>query len=100
MPVPDIQARSISAPAELGLDTRTAFRDAALGELDGLAEGGTLAVDLAATRKVDSAGLSVLLVIQRRASDRHQRVVLRHPSEEIRFLLALTEIGDLFEVER
>jgi hypothetical protein len=26
-------------------------------------------------------------------------VVLRHPSEEIRFLLVLTKLSDLFEIE-
>ena len=95
---PENQARSITAPSELGLETRASFREAAIAELDELPEGGTLSVDLAATERVDSAGLSALMLIQRRAADRRQRVVLQRPSDEFRFLLALTEMSELFEV--
>jgi ABC-type transporter Mla MlaB component len=49
--------------------------------------------------RVESAGLSVLMLIQRQAADRSQRVVLRKPSEELRYLLALTLMTDLFEIE-
>ena len=91
-------ARSIAAPSELGLETRVSFREAAVGLLDALADGGTLNVDLAATKRVDSAGLSALMLIQRRAADRGQRVVLLNSSDEFRFLLALTQLTDLFEV--
>jgi ABC-type transporter Mla MlaB component len=56
-------------------------------------------VDLAQTKRVDSAGLSALMLIQRHASDRSQRIVLRDPSDEMRFLLALTLMTDLFEIE-
>ncbi|HLB53823.1 MAG TPA: STAS domain-containing protein [Gemmatimonadales bacterium] len=93
-------ARSIIAPNELGLDTRASFREAAFAELSALADGGVLKVDLGSTRRVDSAGLSALMLIQRRAADRQQRVVLKDPSEEFRYLLALTEMADLFELER
>lgn len=89
---------SITAPSELGLETRASFREAAVTLLEQLPEGGTLNVDLAATKRVDSAGLSALMLIQRRAADRSQRVVLWHPSDEFRFLLALTQLTDLFEV--
>ena len=91
-------ARSIAAPTELGLETRVSFREAAVGLLDALADGGALSIDLAATKRVDSAGLSALMLIQRRAADRGQRVVLLHPSDEFRFLLALTQLTDLFEL--
>ena len=37
------------------------------------------------------------MLIQRRAAERRQAVVLRHPSEEIRFLLVLTKLYDLFQ---
>ena len=90
----------ITAPSELGLESRVSFREAAIAALEQLCEGGTLSIDLAGTQRVDSAGLSVLMVIQRRAADRSQRVLLRHPSDEIRFLLSLTELTDLFEFER
>ena len=92
------ESASIAAPAELGLETRASFREAAVTLLDQLSDGGTLNVDLAATKRVDSAGLSALMLVQRRAADRSQRVVLWHPSDEFRFLLALTQLTDLFEV--
>jgi ABC-type transporter Mla MlaB component len=77
--------RSITAPNELGLETRVSFREAAVALLDGLSDGGTLHVDLGATRRVDSAGLSALMLIQRRAADRGQRWSAT-PSDEFRFL--------------
>jgi hypothetical protein len=39
------------------------------------------------------------MLVQRQAADRGQRVVLRQPSEELRYLLALTLMTDLFEFE-
>jgi anti-anti-sigma factor len=92
-------ARNITAPEELGLDTRLAFRDVVTRELADMPDGGILTLDLAGTVRVDSAGLSVLMLIQRQAADRSQRIVLRKPSEELRYLLALTLMTDLFEIE-
>jgi anti-anti-sigma factor len=92
-------ARHIAAPEELGLDTRLEFREVATRELADMQDGGTLVLDLSRTVRVDSAGLSVLMLVQRQAADRGQRVVLRQPSEELRFLLALTLMTDLFEFE-
>lgn len=89
--------RSIVAPVELGLPTRATFREAAFEELSGLCDGGTLHIDLVNTRKVDSAGLSALLLIHRRAQERLQRIVLSNASAEIKYLLALTEMSGLFE---
>lgn len=99
MSATQVIARSISAPAELGLDTRLAFREEATKALDGLPDGATLVVDLGQTARVDSAGLSALMLLQRRAAERSQRIVLKDPSEELRFLLALTLMTDLFEIE-
>ena len=39
------------------------------------------------------------MLIQRMAAERRQTVVLRDPSEEIRFLLVLTKLADLFDIE-
>ena len=39
------------------------------------------------------------MLIQRRAAERKQRVVLRHLRDEFRFLLVLTKLDDLFEIE-
>jgi anti-anti-sigma factor len=68
--------------------------------LEQLPEGdGRLVIDLGATRKVDSAGLGALMLIQRRAAERRQAVVLRNASDELRYLLVLTKLDDLFDLE-
>lgn len=92
--------REMSAPESLGLDTRVEFRRAAIELLESVPEGeGRLVVDLAGTRHVDSAGLGALMLVQRRAAERRQTVVLEHPSDELRFLLNLTKLSPLFEFE-
>lgn len=92
--------KELQAPEHLGLDTRTAFRQEAVRLLEQLPEQtGRLVIDLAGTRTVDSAGLGALMLVQRRASERRQVVVLRRPNDELRFLLVLTKLDDLFEVE-
>ena len=92
--------RGLVAPEILGLETRVEIRRAAVELLEGMPEGtGRLVVDLTHTRQVDSAGLGALMLIQRMAAQRRQIVVLRNPSEEVRFLLTLTKLYDLFLVE-
>ena len=92
--------RVMAAPEMLGLDTRVEIRKAAVKLLEEMPEGvGRLVIDLAGTRQVDSAGLGALMLIQRRAAERRQVVVLRNASEEIRFLLVLTKLDDLFQLE-
>jgi ABC-type transporter Mla MlaB component len=92
--------RVLAAPETLGLETRGSFRQEAVAMLDQLPEGlGRLIVDLDRTNRVDSAGLGALMLVQRRAAERRQIVALRHASDEIRFLLALTKLIDLFEME-
>jgi anti-anti-sigma factor len=92
-------ARELSAPDRLGLDTRVEFRKAAVQVLDALPDAGQLIIDLSRTRQVDSAGLGVLMLIQRRAAERRQTVVLRNPNDELRFLLVVTKLVDLFQLE-
>jgi len=90
----------MSAPESLGLETRVEFRRAAIELLESVPEGeGRLVVDLGGTRHVDSAGLGALMLVQRRAAERRQTVVLEHPSDELRFLLNLTKLSPLFEFE-
>jgi anti-sigma B factor antagonist len=90
----------LAAPEALSLDTRTSFRRAATELLEELPEGsGRLVIDLSATRHVDSAGLGALMLIQRKAAERRQTVCLRGANEELRFLLVLTKLDDLFELE-
>ena len=92
--------RELRAPQTLGLDTRVEFRRAADALLEELPEGGgRLVIDLAATVQVDSAGLGALMLIQRRAAERRQTVALRRTSDELRFLLVLTKLDALFELE-
>ena len=100
MMTPQEVERGISAPDTLGLETRVEIRKAAIQLLEQMPEGtGRLVIDLGRTRYIDSAGLGALMLIQRRAAERRQAVVLRHPNEEIRFLLVLTKLYDLFQVE-
>ena len=90
----------LAAPEALSLETRTAFRRTASELLDQLPEGtGRLVIDLSGTRTVDSAGLGALMPIQRKAAERRQIVCLRGANEELRFLLVLTKLDDLFELE-
>lgn len=92
--------RELRAPETLGLDSRSDFRRAGIELLDSLSEGdGSLVIDLTATRAVDSAGLGALMLVQRRAAERRLTVVLRNANEELRFLLALTKLDDLFRLE-
>jgi anti-sigma B factor antagonist len=97
---PNDAERNLSAPETLGLDTRVEIRKAAIKLLEEMPEGvGRLVIDFSSTRQVDSAGLGALMLIQRRAAERRQIVALRNVSEEIRFLLVLTKLDDLFQME-
>jgi anti-anti-sigma factor len=100
MITPQEVERGLSAPDTLGLESRVEIRKAAVQLLEEMPEGmGRLVIDLSHTRQVDSAGLGALMLIQRAANERRQVVVLRNPSEEIRFLLVLTKLSDLFQIE-
>ncbi len=92
-------ARRIVAPGELGLETRVAFREAAVAELAGMPAGTLLAIDCSKTRRIDSAGLSARMLSHRPAEDRAQRVALEGLSDEFRYLLALTRMDLLFELD-
>jgi len=90
----------LAAPEQLGLESRTDFRRAAAELLEQLPEGaGRLIIDMSGTRQVDSAGLGALMLIQRKAAERRLTVCLRGANEELRFLLVLTKLDDLFELE-
>ncbi len=99
MPAQDVE-RGLAAPETLGLETRVEIRRDAAQLLEEMPEGtGRLVIDLTHTREVDSAGLGALMLIQRMAAARRQVVVLRNPNEELRFLLTLTKLYELFLVE-
>lgn len=98
--MPEVIERLLDVPVALSLDERTAFRDAAVRALDTLpASIGRLVLDCSRTGSVDSAGLSALIAIQRHAAGRQQSVRLRGVSAELRFLLLLTKLAELFELE-
>ncbi len=100
MKFPQPVERGLAAPETLGLETRVDIRKAAFELLEQMPEGGgRLVIDLGQTRQVDSAGLGALMLIQRRAAERRQAVALRAVNEEIRFLLVLTKLAELFELE-
>jgi anti-anti-sigma factor len=100
MRAPQEVERGLSAPDTLGLESRVEIRKVAIRLLEGMPVGtGRLVIDLSRTRHVDSAGLGALMLIQRSAAERRQTVVLRNPNEEIRFLLVLTKLYDLFQIE-
>ena len=95
-----LSEKTLAAPETLGLDSRTSFRRSAAELLDQLPEDtGRLIIELSATQVVDSAGLGALMLIQRKAAERRQTVCLRGANEELRFLLVLTKLDDLFELE-
>jgi anti-anti-sigma regulatory factor len=97
----DATTKVIAAPSHLGLETRAEFRRAATELLDGLPEGaGCLIVDVSLCRLVDSAGLGTLMLIQQHAAGRRLTIRLRGINEELRLLLVLTKLEDMFEVER
>ncbi len=96
----ETNARVVQAPEVLGLEARGEFRDGAVAMLDQLPlKSGVLVIDFSGTRRIDSAGLGAMMLVQRRAAERHQKVVLRHLRDEFKFLLVLTKLDDLFEIE-
>jgi hypothetical protein len=100
MRTPQDLERGLAAPETLGLNSRVEIREAAKHLLAELPTGtGRLDNHHRPTRPIDSAGLGALMLIPRRAAERRQTVVLRAPSEEIRFLLVLTKLADLFDID-
>lgn len=91
----------VRAPQTLTAETRGPFQDRALRALGALGEAkpGKLVVDLSLTERVDSAGLSALVLVQFRAAEHRHSVCLRGVSEEVRFLLLMTRLDDRFEIQ-
>ena len=90
----------LAAPERLDLEQAEAFRSAAVALLDSLGEApGRLVVDLAATQRIDSAGLRALILVRRRAAQEDTPVCLRGVSEATRDVLTLAKMEHLFEIE-
>jgi anti-anti-sigma regulatory factor len=92
----------VRAPEALDRDSHTAFRRAALAEIEaalGTEPGRRLVIDVSGTKRVDSSGLGALVMVQQRAAELRHTVCLRGASEELRFMLVLTRLDDRFEFE-
>lgn len=88
---------TVSEIPELTAVNSASFRDQVSAVLP--AAPGTIEIDLASTRFVDSSGLGALFALYRATSQR-DGVVLRllNPRPEIRQLLELTQMQQLFEI--
>lgn len=90
----------ISAPARLIADCRVAFRAAALDAIERAAvAGGAVVVDLSETKEIDSSGLGLLVLIEKRAREQALVTVLREPGHEVRTMLAVTKLEMLFTID-
>ena len=87
------------APTRLVADTRDEFRATALTFLEHLAhDAGALVIDMENTVEVDASGLGVLILLQKRATERMISTCLRRAPERVRNLLKLTKLDFLFEL--
>lgn len=94
-------SRVVIAPVDLSLDSRTEFRRSATSEIDAMDVGsGRLVVEMHETRSMDSAGLGALMLVQRRAARRRLSVTLKGVNEDLLFLLTLTKLDALFDIEQ
>lgn len=92
--------RILTAPMRLVAETRAEFRNAAVSMIESVPrEARTITLDLAATREMDATGLGTLVAIQNRAKQFGLSVKLANVRQEVRALLALTELLHLFVVE-
>jgi anti-sigma B factor antagonist len=88
---------TLSLSGTLGLNDNDAFRKA----VEEVAEAAprSVQVDLGGLSTLDSAGLSMLVVLRNRVSRLQARVSIRQPPEHIRRLLEVVEFDKLFEVD-
>jgi anti-anti-sigma factor len=93
---------TLHCPAHLTTDTRVAFRTQALAALDtALADGhATVTLDLGAVVEIDASGLGVLILLQKRARERHVRVCLLRVPGLVERLLDDTRMSALFDIVR
>jgi anti-anti-sigma factor len=90
----------IHAPKQLSLETRVEFRAVAADLIDQIPAGaGKVVIDCSSLQMIDSVGLNALIILQRRAAARRVQIVLRDLEIELRALLVLTKLEDLFDLE-
>jgi len=100
MSATQMAAALVTAPEVLGLDSRVDFRRTAIELIEQMGPAADrLVIDFSRSRQIDSAGLGALMLVQRRAAERGQQVVLRNLNDEMRFLLVLTRLDQLFVFE-
>jgi len=88
---------TLSLAGRLSLNDNEAFRAA----VDEVAEGGSrsVQVDLGGLTDLDSAGLSMLVVLRNRMARTGARVSIRRPPDHIRKLLEVVEFDKLFDID-
>ena len=90
----------VSDIAELNAINATSFRDEVRAAMP--ADPGSIEIDLSQTRFVDSSGLGALFALYKAANHSHDGVTLRlvNPRPSIQQLFELTQLHQLFEIER
>lgn len=95
------EERVLAAPMRLVAETRADFRNAAVSLIEQVKhDARSITLDLAATRELDATGLGTLVAIQSRAKQYRIGVRLVNVTDEVYTLLALTELVQLFVIER
>lgn len=90
---------ALAVPPSLDLEASSRFRREAQALLDGLAPGGgRLTLDFSSTIHLDSAGLSVLVIVRRYAGERRHRVCLTGLRPEVRAILEHVRVLGQFEI--
>lgn len=89
----DIDGDVVAVHGEIDMSTSQILVDA----LDQV--GGSPTVDLEGVTFLDSSGIQCLLHATREARDRGEDVILRNPSEPVRRLFELTNVGTTFTIE-
>lgn len=97
---PEQTAAALVAPRRLTADQRVEFRNAVLETLELAIHRGadTVEVDLRATTEIDASGLGVLVLLQKRASERRMITRLTNSPRVVRQMLEVTRLGALFDV--
>ena len=105
VPNPSAEAHPMApyvCPSHLTTESRVAFRTDALDALDAAFVAGATVVslDLSAVVDMDASGLGVLILLQKRARERHMRVRLYHVPGLVERLFDDTRMGPLFDIVR
>ncbi len=89
------RAAVVVVRGEVDLATAPAFRAALDDALDGSER---VEVDLRDTSFMDSCGLVVLVAAHKRLGEAHEALVIRDPSPEVRRVMEIAGVCELFDV--